>query len=493
MTTKSGIDSHRMGLGSAIAVVAASMIGAGVYTTSGFTLQDLQSPSLVVFAWLIGGVIATCGAICYGSLARRITESGGEYVFLARAVHPAAGMTAGWVSLLAGFTGAMAFAATTFGVYAAAWLPIEADDTEFASQVLATLIVIVAALTHGSGLRRGTNVQNTIVLLKLILIGLFLIIAYSCVTRWAAIPSLEWQTGTEARTSTEAESSGWSGLLLFANALTWISLSFSGFNAAVYMTDEIDSPRRNVPRAMLFGTLAVSLLYVMLNTVFVFAPDPSSVIGRADVAMAATGTLADVLRDAGWGSAPWLVTLVRIAITLGLATSVLALMQTGPRVYRKMASDGFLPGFLSDRRDQQATLAAIWMQTVLALLVIWTASLRAQLDYLGFTLSVCAALCCSLTLLPRRWSSSGQNATSPANPEVAGKSPAIGSDDSEQVWGYPVVPLIYVAGTLTVATLTAIRVPMQAAVGLGTLSIGLISYLVMSGLWGSRNSGDRRN
>ncbi|MEM0925856.1 MAG: amino acid permease, partial [Planctomycetota bacterium] len=113
----------KLGLPSATAVVAASMIGAGVYTTSGFTLADLRYPSAVILAWMIGGLIATCGAICYGSLVRRITESGGEYVFLAREVHPAAGMTAGWVSLLAGFTGAMAFAATTFGVYASAWFP----------------------------------------------------------------------------------------------------------------------------------------------------------------------------------------------------------------------------------------------------------------------------------------------------------------------------------------------------------------------------------
>ena len=110
-------ETPKMGVWSAAAVVAASMIGAGVYTTSGYTLASLGSPHWVLLAWTVGGLIAICGSICYGALAKQFTESGGEYLFLARAVHPAAGMMAGWVSLLAGFTGAMAFAATTFETF----------------------------------------------------------------------------------------------------------------------------------------------------------------------------------------------------------------------------------------------------------------------------------------------------------------------------------------------------------------------------------------
>ena len=102
---------------SATAVVAASMIGVGVYTTSGFTLAALESPTRVVWAWVIGGVIAVCGSIGYASLASRFTESGGEYLFLARSLHPVAGMMAGWVSLMAGFTGAIAAAAIGLETY----------------------------------------------------------------------------------------------------------------------------------------------------------------------------------------------------------------------------------------------------------------------------------------------------------------------------------------------------------------------------------------
>ena len=108
----------RFGLLTLVSLVVANMIGAGVFTTSGFALADLGTPDRVMVAWLTGGVLAVCGALSYGALVRRITDSGGEYLFLSRVIHPAAGFVAGWVSLLAGFTGAIAFAASALEAYA---------------------------------------------------------------------------------------------------------------------------------------------------------------------------------------------------------------------------------------------------------------------------------------------------------------------------------------------------------------------------------------
>ena len=107
----------RFGLLTLVGLVVANMIGAGVFTTSGFALADLGTPDRVMLAWLTGGLLAVCGALSYGALVRRMTESGGEYLFLSRAIHPAAGFVAGWVSLLAGFTGAIALAATALEAY----------------------------------------------------------------------------------------------------------------------------------------------------------------------------------------------------------------------------------------------------------------------------------------------------------------------------------------------------------------------------------------
>lgn len=469
---------------SAAAVVAASMIGAGVYTTSGFSLGDLGSPVYVIAAWAIGGLIAICGAICYGALAKQFTESGGEYLFLRRAVHPAAGMMAGWVSLLAGFTGAMAFAATTFESYFRE-LNVEAFE-RIPAHGIAIALVLFAAIVHSLGLRRGTGIQNGVVVVKLVLIGLFLCVAYSTMSTWqgmtpssgivesAATPLAE---GLPAGESSE-EMNTWQFVLIFANALTWISLSYSGFNAAVYMTGEIDQPERNVPRAMLLATAGVTILYLLLNAIFVFAPDPAEVAGKQNVATLAAESVGRQIQGRGhdWGG--MISGLVRIAILTGLGTSVLALMQTGPRVYQKMAADRLLPRWLAGRNHPgvasttgvNESLPAIWIQAILAIVVVCVTSLRDQLDYLGFTLSISAALCGSLVFLLRN------HAVYPV-----------------RVWGYPIVPIIYVGGTLMIATLTAIRVPIQAAVGLGTLGIGIVAYFMSRLVWGSRASGDRGN
>jgi APA family basic amino acid/polyamine antiporter len=321
-----------------------------------------------------------------------------------------------------------------------------------------------------------------VVVAKLILITLFLVVAYATLPTWHGLTG---ESATAARAAAvaaddvKAELSDWGFVLVFANALTWISLSYSGFNAAVYMTDEIKHPRRNVPRAMVLGTALVTVLYLLLNAVFVYAPPPSVVAGQPNVATLAAESVGDQLQARGWQWGPWVGQIVRVAILAGLATSVLALMQTGPRVYQKMAIDRLLPQVLIGRRGRSSTgqtavtgssLPAIWLQATLAVVVICSASLREQLDYLGFTLSVCAAICGGLVFFFRNH-----------------------SQRPVRVWGYPWVPSIYVFGTLLIATLTAIRVPLQAVVGLITLGIGIMAYSVARSRWGSRIMADRRN
>lgn len=426
------------------------MIGAGVYTTSGFSLADLGSPWWVLLAWLIGGVIATCGALCYGALAERFTESGGEYLFLSRGVHPAAGMTAGWVSLLAGFTGAVAFAATTFEEYA--------RDVQWAlvntlpPGSVAMGLVLIASVIHSFGLRGGTMFQNLVVLAKFTLIALFLLIAAWTVTSWDGL------TSTPSSAPQVDERSTWEFALTFANALTWISLSYSGFNAAVYLASEVREPKTSVPRAMFWATVGVTILYLMLNAVFVLAPRADEVAGQPTVATLAA---AAVGRQLGFeGGASLVGGVIRIAILCGLATSVSALVQTGPRVFSKMAQDGVLPRWIADSREDSGEdlphcpIRAIWIQAFMSLVVIYSTNLRQQLDVLGLTLSVCAAFCGSLVFFLRR-----------------GPRPI-------KVRWYPIVPLIYVGGTMVIAVLTAIREPAQAAVAAGTLLIGVVVYCV---------------
>ena len=205
---------------SLIALVVGNAVGAGIYTTSGFALADLGSREWVMLGWLVAGLVAIAGAVSYGMLVRHITESGGEYVFLSRAIHPLAGFIAGWVSLLAGFPGAIAFAALAFEAYlssAVPWLQ------QLPATVMAITVTVCAGLLHAFRVRTGVRSHQNLVLLMLIILVLLVLAASFVIVSTA--PANEIPTRTPSPFN----------LFAFAGTLVWISLSYSGFNAAAYV------------------------------------------------------------------------------------------------------------------------------------------------------------------------------------------------------------------------------------------------------------------
>jgi amino acid transporter len=413
-----------LGLFSLVCLIIANMVGAGVFTTSGFALGDLGSANRVVAAWIVGGLIALSGAVSYGGLVRRMTESGGEYLFLSRVIHPVAGFIAGWVSLLAGFTGAIAFAALTFETYAFPtrpdWLP---------SGVAASALVLLAALLHGVRVRTGAVAQNVAVVLKVVMLVAFLLFAgYVAMTVGAAPVTVV---------------PGPFSLSAFAGSLVWISLSYSGFNAAVYVAGEAKDAERNAPRALWIGTLVVTALYVALNAAFVYLPSFDLVVGKQDVAAAAAQAI-------GGDTA---ALFIRAIIVIALVTSVFSLIMAGPRVYARMADDGVLPGIFRFKGTEAPT-AAILGQAALAILLISLSDLRGLLGYLGFTLSISAALSvASLFILHKR---EGRQAI--------------------VVPGYPFTPLFYVVVTLVLAGIAGARDPLQLLAAVVTIASGSVAY-----------------
>lgn len=413
-----------LGLFSLVCLIIANMVGAGIFTTSGFALADLGSANRVIAAWIVGGIIALCGAVSYGGLVRRMTESGGEYLFLSRMIHPVAGFIGGWVSLLAGFTGAIAFAALTFETYAfptrPEWLP---------NGMAACAVVVLAAVLHGLRVRTGAITQNIAVVLKVTLIVGFLLFAAFVATTQGAAPAPPVATPFS--------------LTVFAGSLVWISLSYSGFNAAVYVAGEAKDAQRNAPRALWIGTAVVMVLYVALNAAFVYLPPFEAVVGREDVAAAAALAIG--------GSTAALA--VRVITVVALVTSVFSLVMAGPRVYARMADDGVFPKFFRFGATGAPT-TAIMGQAALAIVVILMSDLRGLLGYLGFTLSISAALSvASLFIIARR---EGRQAVS--------------------VWGYPFTPLFYVIVTLVLAGLAGRRDPMQLLAAVVTIASGSAVY-----------------
>jgi len=407
-------------------LVIANMIGAGVFTTSGYALETLGTPNRVMAAWLGGGLLAICGALCYSALSRRLSQSGGEYLYLSRVIHPLAGFIAGWVSLLAGFTGATAFAALTFESYALIhrpdWLPRGS---------LAIAIILISSLAHGARVRTGAFSQNTVVTVKLALIVIFILVCL-----------ILGMTGSSEGVGIRPEPPAftWS---LFAGSLVWISLSYSGFNAAIYVAGEAENPIRNVPRAMLWGTVLVTVLYLALNAVFLYLPSHAAVAGEEAVAAAAAESIGGT----------WLNLAVRGLIALALATSVSSMMMAGPRVYARMADDGMFPQPFG--MHGKPPREAIVLQALIAIVAITIADIGNMLSYLGFTLSLCAAFTVtSLFVLRRR--------------EGGAAIP---------VAGYPIIPIIFIGGTVVLAGMAAVDKPTELIAALVTIVSGSLVYL----------------
>jgi amino acid transporter len=416
---------RRIGLGSAAILVVANMIGAGVFTTSGLALADLGRREPVLLAWGLGGVLAMCGTLSYGALARRIPESGGEYLFLSRTVHPLAGFLAGWVSLLAGFTAPIAASAIGLQAYLA-------DSFGVASRPewIGTAAIVAAGLMHGLRLQAGLVLQNLAVALKLAIIGGF--VAAGIVLAPAGSRGVT-DDPTPLRLSA------------FAVTLVWISFAYSGWNAAVYVAGEVRDPERNLHRALWLGTALVTVIYLALNAVFLYAADAAKLAGKIEVGAIAAEAL----------GGPGLRRVVSALVALALFTSISSMVMAGPRVYARMAEDGLLPRLFAAGRS--VPQAAVMAQVALALLVLWVSRLAALLGYIGFTLGLSAAgTVAALVALRRR-----------EGPERL------------PIPVYPWAQAIFVLATLLVSGFMAAREPAQAALGLLTVAAGFPVYALM--------------
>lgn len=414
---------RRLGLASATALVVASMIGTGVFTTSGFALADLGSRALVLLAWAAGGLTALCGALCYAALARAIPESGGEYTYVARTLHPLAGFLAGWVSLLAGFTVPIAVAALALQLYLHSTFELGGDPRWIGSGA-----ILLAGVLHGLRLTPGVVAQNAVVLLNLALILAFVALGAGRLVRAEVVP--------EAPVALDPGA--------FALSLVWISFAYSGWNAAGYVAGEVRDPERNLPRAILLGTGLVTLAYLLLNAVFVYAAPLDELAGKAEVGAIAAEAL----------GGPNLRRFLTLIVVLVLYALVSSMVMAGPRVYARMAQDGLFPRFFAFTGEVPAR--AVFLQVALSIAVVWLADLRELIGFVGFTLGLSAAA--AVVGLVRLRSREGA--------------------ERIHVPGFPLVPGVFLAVTLISSGTLVVREPGKAAFGAAAVAAGLVPYAI---------------
>lgn len=271
-----------IGLGSATILVIANMIGTGIFTTSGFLMESLRDPQAMLLCWLLGGILALCGAICYGELGAMFPRAGGEYVFLRESFGKLWGFLSGWISLIVGFSAPIAAAAIAFASYFFGSFPesviIQPHVPFFQSPfiilspvtLLAILIIIVFSIIHWYSLNFGSRVQNILTLFKIMVILVF-IAAGVCLGR-----------GSMEHFSQPFDV----GVIFtgkFATSLIFVAFAYSGWNAAAYLGAEIKNPEKNIPLSLFHGTIIVTGLYILLNIMFIYSLSVKEMIGVVEV------------------------------------------------------------------------------------------------------------------------------------------------------------------------------------------------------------------
>ncbi len=339
--------------------MVANTIGAGIYTTSGYTLADMGQRQGVLAVWLLAAVLALSGAVSFGALARAIPQSGGEYLYLSRLFHPALGFVAGWISLIAGFAGAQAFAALTFAEY------LQWQETPHLAKAAAVALLISLALTQGLLVRIGTLLQNLAVIAKGLFLAVFIFLG------WWLLPE---EVGSDGVLTGDP----WAWPL----NIMWVSLSFTGYNSAIYVAEECQNPRRDIPRALLMGTAITALLYLAINIVFMYSAPIESMKLAPDIALISASSL---------GGQP-LLRAVQGLVLLSLLTLLSGIAVAGPRVLVKMGQDGFLPPLTLGQ-------AAVIQCTLAVTMTVWS-NLLTQISFLSLTLglSSAAAVACTFKL-----------------------------------------------------------------------------------------------
>ena len=335
-----------------------------------------MSPALVMWAWIVGLLLALSGVLAYSGLATSVNRSGGEYRFLSDVLHPLLGVMAGWTSLFVGFSAPLAISAIALGAFGRT-IGVAGDE-----RTLATCALLLLLALHSVALRTSVRGQDLLVLLKVVLIAGLIAVGLLCGER--TLP--DWSPPPD---------SGGDSLSHFVAAQYWIAFSFSGWNAAIYCIDEFRDPERDVARAMFWGCLAVGLVYLLVNWVFVanITPEDGAVVFTYEEDGV---TLAHVLMKKVMGGQAGAV--VSGLIMVALFSSMSAMTCVGPRVYSEMAKDGFLPGLFAGKEGRPPTVS-VFLQTGIALVLVFTQSLLTILETCAAALMFFSMLCCLANLL----------------------------------------------------------------------------------------------
>ncbi len=415
----------------ATALVVGTIIGASIFVQpSEITLRVPSVPG-VLLVWLAAGAVTLIGALVCAELASTFTRTGGVYVYLSEAFGPPVGFLWGWAMFWSMHSGIIAAVAVIFARYAGHLVPL----TDPGSKLVAVGVILLLSAINYVGVRQGSRLQTAFTAGKLVAVALIVALGVLLGGRVDA---------HFVEPATRASIGAWDVLVALGAGL----FAFGGWHMVTYSSEETVSPRTTIPRALALGTTIVTVTYLAMNAVYLYVLPLEQVASSTRVA----ADLADVLLGPGGGSA--IAGLVMFSTFGALAGIVL----TGPRVYLAMARDGLLVRWAGAIHPRfQTPHRAIVLQAVWSSFLVATGTFRALFTRVIYTEWIFfGILAVGLILLRRR--------------------PGIVRDYAMP--GYPVLPVIFVLASAAVVVSQVVADPVNTALGLGLVLIGLPVFLV---------------
>ena len=442
-----------LGLLDSTFLVIGITVGSGIFLTTGIMAESLPDPMLLLAAWLVGGLLAMAGALTYAELGAAMPQAGGQYVYLREAYGPLPAFLFGWIVFLVYQPGAIAAVATGFAVYLGYFLPALAIDNVLVSgslagatvslsagQFVAVATIIGLTAMNVLGLRFGALIQNVSTVLKIAAIAIFVALGL-----WVGSGS-----ACELPTPVGGVDSGslFSGFLIALIAVLW---SYDGFSNLNFSAGEIKDPARTLPRALVLGTAAITVTYLLVNVVYVLALPITEMQGVLTVAERAASALLG----------PSAAVFVAAAVVISTFGSTNGSILAGARVYYAMAKDGLFFGSVARVHPRYRTPhVSLWLQCAWACILALSATFEQLFTYATFAVILLYAAAAASVFTLRR--------TQPDLPRPY------------RVWGYPIVPAFFLTSVVAIAITSLFERPVEAFSGLAVLGLGVPVYYAWS-------------
>ena len=474
----------RVNLFDGIALVSGAMIGSGIFIVSADIARNVGSPGWLMVVWLISGVITIIGALSYGELASMMPRVGGQYVYLKEAYHPLIGFLFGWTTFLVIQCGSIAAVAVAFAKFSGVLFPWISDQNILFHigplRITSTMIIAIAMISfltwlNTRGIVTGKTVQNifsstkVIALFGFILIGFF---ATKGINSFEINKDVFWQASKIGEGNQIIQLAGFALIAAIGTALVGSLFASDAWYNVTYISGEVINPKRNVPLSLFFGTLIVSVIYLLTNFVYIMilplsgTPDGADVLAKG-IQFATDDRVATSAMNVVFGDYAAIIMAVFIMVsTFGCNHG---LILAGPRVYYAMARDGLFFRKVGEINKKGVPGFAIAIQGVWAVLLCLSGTYSDLLDYVIFAVLIFFTLTILAIFVLRV-----------KRPDIP---------RPYKAFGYPLVPAIYVLTTTFIMVILLIYKPAYTIPGLAIVIFGIPVYFIWKKY--SKNHGNR--